>query len=263
MFYTISNLSSQRIVSGICGVGAILFCESEYSCLRLFTRKTTLFFFMTQLAIWTSMLEMAVSALIYFLSNLQLVQMFILVSILKFAVNVSYPIMMLLRLKLIRNFTIYIMFIALILACVSIALKYFWIHSALSGGKDCFHVYYIIQPITTIAIAVQNIIINLFFIVMATKHFQNIVHIRCTIIVNIIVIIVECIVVVIEFLIGRQCSIPNIIMTVISISDQIKIRLEIEILSYIVKSVSERRERFINNEENIRNNLDLLEERCN
>jgi hypothetical protein len=240
------DLSSQRIISAICGVGIELFCESQYSCLRLFRRKTTLFFFVAQLAICTSTLMTALSASIYFLPDLRVLPMLILISILKFAQNVSYPLMILIRLRWVRNFSIYIMTIPVISATVFTALRYFWIRSVLAGEKYCFHIFNIIQSITSIILSVQYVVINLFFIVIAIKHFENIVHIRWVVIVNIIVIALQCVVVVIEFVVIEECFMPNIILCVISIADQIKVRLEIEILSYIAQSVHDRYEQRIN-----------------
>jgi hypothetical protein len=248
------------LVSGICGAGIVLFCESQYSCLRLFRQKTTLFFFMAQLAILTSVLQMILTALIYFLSNLRVLTMLILILIVNFAINISYPIMILLRLKLIQNFSRYIMVIPLILATTFTALKYFWICSILSSGEYCFQIFHIIRLITTTILGVQNIAINIFFILIAIKNFQNIVHTRCTIIVNIIAITLEFLIVAIEFIVNEQSFILYIMPSVVSISQQIKVRLEIEILSYIVQSVHQQQER-INNDEFIRNNLNLLEER--
>jgi hypothetical protein len=240
MSYATGDLSSQRIVSIISGAGIILFCESEYACFRLFGRRTTLFFFIAQLAIWASASETALSTSIYFLPYLRVLPMLVLISIVRFVQNVSYPIMMLLRLRFVQNFPIYIMYIPVILATIFTALRYYWILSVLTGGRDCFHIYYIIQPITTIILDTQYIAINVFFVVVAIKYFQDIVHIRSAVIINLIVIAIECTVVVIAFVVTEQCFMPNIILCVISIADQIKVRLEIEILSYIVQLARER-----------------------
>jgi hypothetical protein len=239
MSYVTGDLSSQRIVSTISGAGIILFCESEYACFRLFRRRTTLFFFITQLAIWASALTTALSTSIYFLPYLRVLPMLVLISIARFVENMSYPIMMLLRLRFVQNFPIYIMYIPVILATIFTALRYYWIRSVLAGGRYCFNIYHIIQPIVIIILTVEYIVINIFFIVIAIKHFQNIVHVRSAVIINLIVIVLECAVVVIAFVVTEQCFMPNIILCVITIVDQIKVRLEIEILSYIVQSVRE------------------------
>ena len=72
---------------------------------------------------------------------------------------------------------------------------------------------------------------------IAIKHFWNVVHIKSAIIVNIVVTILDGVVVLIEFLsINAWIS-----FCVIAIVAQIKVRLEIEILSCIVELVRERR----------------------
>jgi hypothetical protein len=240
MSYATGDLSSQRIVSTISGAGIILFCESEYACFRLFRRRTTLFFFIAQLAIWSSALTTALSTSIYFLPYLRVLPMLVLISIVRFVQNLNYPIMMLLRLRFVQKFPIYIMCIPVILATIFTALRYYWIRSILAGGRYCFHIYHIIQPIVIIILTVEYIVINIFFIVIAIKHFQNIVHVRSAVIINLIVIALECAVVVIAFVVTEQCFMPNIILCVTAIVDQIKVRLEIEILSYIAQSVRER-----------------------
>lgn len=235
MSYNFSShdVSSQRIVSAICSAGIILFCESQLTCFKVFKRRTTLFFFMAQFAICTSALETALSTLAYFSENVRILPMLVIISITIFVQNVSYPIMVLLRLSIVQKFPKYIIYIPLILAIILTSLRYFWIHTIVTGGRYCYNVYHIIQPITTIILNTQYIIINLFFIAIAIKHFQNIVHTRSTVIVNIVVILIECVIVAIEFIVPELC----IILCIISITDQIKVRLEIEILSFIVQSV--------------------------
>lgn len=231
------DLSSERIISATCSAGVIIFCESQLSCFKLFKQRTTLFFFMAQLAICSSALETALSASAYFSDNVRVLPMLVIISITIFVYNVSYPIMVFLRLRLVQKFSKYIMYIPVALAVVMTALRYYWIRTIVTGGRYCYNMYHIIQPITTIILNTQYIVINIFFIVIAIKHFENIVHTRCAIIVNVIVIALECVMVAIEFIVPELC----IILCVISIVDQIKVRLEIEILSYIVKSILERR----------------------
>lgn len=254
MSYSTDNLSSQKIVSGICGVGIILFCESEYACLRLFKRKTTLFFFISQLAIWVSILMTILSTSIYFLPDLRVLSMLIFISIVIFTVNISYPIMILQRLKLIRNFSVIVMYTPVILAIILMALKYFWICWILTSTRDCFYAAFIIELITIILLTAEYIVINTFFIVMAIKRFHHVVRIRYAIIVNIIMITL-CAITITGFVIIKQIF---FILCIISMAYQIFVRLELEILSYIAKSV---RQQSINNEEYIHNNLNLLEER--
>lgn len=231
------------LVSAISGAGIVLFCESEYACLRLFKQKN-LFSFVCQLAILATALMTTLSVSVYFLHNLLVLPMLIIISIVIFTVNVSYPIMILLRLRLVQNFSIYIMCIPIILTTILTVLRYFWTCSILTGKEYCFHIYFIIQIITTIILTVEYIAINLFFIVIATKHLQNIIHIRCVIIVNIIVIILECAILIIEFVMINKW----IILCIVSISNQIKVRMEIEILSFIKKLIEIENRRLMNNE---------------
>jgi hypothetical protein len=69
------------------------------------------------------------------------------------------------------------------------------------------------------------------------KSYENMVHVRSVIIVNIIVIMLECLRIVIEFLDVDKWA----IWPARSVVDLVKVRLEIEILSYIVQTVREHR----------------------
>ena len=221
-----------ELVSAMCGAAVVLACESEYSCLKLFNRRTTLFFFVCQLAIWSSALGVALSTSVYFLIYLQALPMFIVIPIVQCVVYISYPIMILLRLKFVHNFSEMIMYIPIALGVISTVLKYFRIHWALTG--EGYYTYFlIILPIITVVLAVQNIVINVFFIVIAMKRWQDIVHVKSVIIVNIIVIMLECLKVVMEFLVVDKWVIASGIFVV----GQIRVRLEIEILSYITQTV--------------------------
>jgi hypothetical protein len=239
------DLSSQRLISAICGAGIVLLFESEYACLKLFKQRTTLFFFICELSIMSSALGTGLATSVYFLYNLRILLMLIIITLTKFVQNVSYPIMILLRLRFVRNFSVYIMYIPVVLAAILTALRFFWIGWILTGDYYYFDVYFIIQPITTTLLTIQSIVINIFFIVIAIKHFENVVHIRSVVIVNIIVIALECVKVLIEFLFTDGW----IILCVIPIITQIKVRLEIDILSYIVQSVELARERRISGED--------------
>lgn len=262
--YTTNDLFSERLISAVCGAAIVLISESLYACMRLFKRRTTLFFFMAQLAIWASAMEIILGALIYYLPSFRILSILLLILILItiFALNMGYPIMMLLRLRLVRSFSIYIICIPVILAAIVTILSYFWVHTILINTENCFHIFHIIRPITTFILNVEFIIINLLFIMLAITYLENIVHTRCVVIVNIIVIAIQCTVVVIEFVFIKQCSVLIIVLCIQFIFDQIKIRLEIEILSYIIQSVNERHEQCINNED-LCNNLNFLEERYN
>jgi hypothetical protein len=226
------GLSSQKLVSGICGAGIMLLWESEHSCLKLFKQRTTLFFFICQLAIWSSAVVSTLSISVYFLPNLRVLPMLVTILIAKFVEDMSYPVMILLRFRFIRDFSVIIMCIPVVLSVIFAVLRFFWVHWILTGENFYYNAYYIIQPITTTLITVQGLIINACFIVIAIKHFQNIVHIRSVVVVNIIVSTVECTLVLVEFLTNDVW----ITLCVIAIVSQIKVRLEIDILAYIVKS---------------------------
>jgi hypothetical protein len=238
------NSSSQNIISGICGVGIALFCESEYSCLILFKRRTSLFFFMCQLAICSNAAETALAISICLLPNLRVLPMLVMVLISDFTQNMSYPIMMLLRLRIVHKFPVIIMCIPVVLSVLLTIPGFFWIYWVLTGKKYDFNISFIVQLITTITLTAEFIIINIFFIMIAIKYFQDIVHIKSIIIVNIIAIIFECVALLVQFLISDQW----IILSVTSIVPQIILRLEIVTLSYIVHSAEVVREQLINSE---------------
>jgi hypothetical protein len=231
------DLSSQRIVSGICGAGIVVLCESEYSCLRLFRRRTTLFFFIAELTIWSSALETALVSSMYFLHNLRVLPMLVIILIVKATQYISYPIMILLRLRFVREFPVIIMCIPVVLTVIMIVLRSFWVRWILTGESEYFNQYFIVRPIATLLFTAENLIINIFFIMIAIKYFQNVVHIKFAVIVNIAVTILDGVVLLIEFLpINAWIS-----FCTLAIVAQIKVRLEIVILSYIVQSVRERR----------------------
>jgi len=224
------NLDVSNLVSAICGGGVIILCESEYSCLTLFKRKTSLFFFVCQMSILSNALNIAFISITYFIHSLLKLPMFIIISITKFLIDSSYPIMILLRLKLVVKFPTIIMYIPLIIAFIFSGLRYFWILYILNDGKYYFNAYYIIQLITSIILCVENIIINVFFIIIAMKNFDEVVHVKGIIIINIIAIILEIIKVIIESLLLFDVLATAI---VVSIMTQIRVRLEIIILANI------------------------------
>jgi hypothetical protein len=223
-----------ELISAICSAGFVILCESEYSCLTLFKRKTTLFFFICQLAIFSSALQTLFICIIYFIYKLKILLMLVIITVTKFFVDSSYPIMMLLRLKLVIYFPIVIIYISLTLAAIFAGLRYFWILSILTNDKYYFNIYYIIQPILSILLAIENIIINIFFVIIAIKKFDEIIHIKNIIIINVIAIILEIIKTIFEFVLPNY----NILIasSVISIIYQIKIRLQIIVLSNIASS---------------------------
>jgi hypothetical protein len=227
-------LSSQQFVSGICGAGIVLLCELEYTCWRLFKRRTTLFFFVTQLAILSSTLVTALASLVFFIPSLEILPILIAFALAKFIADVTYPTMMLLRLKLICNIPTVIMYIPLLQGIIWMVLKYFWISWVLTSNSYYCHVYFIIQLTSTVCFTVQSVAINIFFAVVAVKKFEDVIHIRYVIIVSIIVIIIECLVATAEFV----YLINWISWIIIAIGFQIRVRLEMGILAYIAEDAT-------------------------
>jgi hypothetical protein len=225
------------LVSGICGAGIVLLWESEHSCLRLFKRKTTLFFFVCQLAIWSSALDTALISSMYFMPNLRILPILVIFLIAKATQSISYPTMILIRLRFVHNFSVIIMCTPVIICVIIIVLRFFWIRWVLTGESYYFNKYYIVRPIPPLLFAVQNITINVFFIMIAIKHFQNVVHIKSVVIVSIVVTILDGVIVLIGFLIIDGW----ISFCVMAIVAQIKARLEIEILAYIAEPAREQR----------------------
>lgn len=221
----------QNLISGICGAGVVILCESEYSSWRLFKRKTSLFFLVTQLAILSCASINALASLLYFIPSLQILAMFIIFALVKFVTDVAYPIMMLLRLKLICRISKIIMWIPLLLGILWLVLKYFWINCISTSSNHSCQIFLIIQIITAICFAVENVIINIFFAIIVIKKFKNTINIGCMIIVTIIIIILECFIIIVEFL----YLIIWFQWVVVAIVSQLKVRFEIEILAYIVE----------------------------
>jgi hypothetical protein len=248
---TFMDLSSQRLVSGICSAGFVIFCESEYACFKLFKRRTTLFFFVCQLTIWSTALETALAILLYFMPNLQVPSILVIFLITKGIRDVSHPVMILLRLKMICYFHPIMIYISIVLSVILNVLNVFWICWVATGESYYFNVFLIVEPIIIIIYAIQFIVINISFIVIGIKHFQNIIHIRFIVIVNIIITALICTIVLTRFLhINKMIS-----FCVMSIISQIIVRLDIEILSCIAESVRERERRVSDDEsETERNN---------
>jgi hypothetical protein len=235
-----------NLISGMCGgAGIVLFCESEYTSLKLFKRRRSLFFSLCQLAIWSNSLETLLTILLSLSPNLRVLPMLVIFMITFFVQNMSYPIMMLLRLRFVYDFPVIIMYIPAVLSAALTVLEYFWIRWVLTGAEYDFNASFIVQLITTILLTVEYILINIFFIVIAIKYFQSVVHVRCVIIVNIIVIGFECIAALVQFLTINDW----ITLSVAAIVSQIIVRLELEILSYIIQSTEAARERRMSDED--------------
>jgi hypothetical protein len=119
------------------------------------------------------------------------------------------------------------MYIPIVLTVITVPVRFFVVHWLLTGEEYYLHVLFIILPIITVLLTVEYIVINVFFIVIAIKYFENVVHIRFVVIINLIVIILECAGGEILFLFVDKWT----ILCIIHIILQIEVRLEIEILS--------------------------------
>jgi hypothetical protein len=218
-----------ELVSALCSAGVVIFFESEYAYFRIFKRKTSLFSYVCQLSILSTALQIAVISIVYFIPSLRILPMLVVITIIKFLTDSSYPMMILLRLRLVILFPTTIMYIPLVLAAILAGLRYFWTLWILTGDKYYFNIYYIIQPITSTLLAIEDISINVFFIIVAIKHFNTVIRVKN--------IILECVKVTVEF------TLPDVWITssVISIVIQIKTRLQIMVLANIVGSARERR----------------------
>lgn len=141
----------------------------------------------------------------------------------------SYPMMILLRLKIICRIHPIIMYIPIIHAIIWGILRYFLIKWYLTHDNYYYHIFYIVRPTITTTFSIQNIIINVFFIILAKKKFTNLIYVRNVIIINIIVILIECVIVITEFL-------YPIVWDFILIPYQIMIKLELSVLDYIIET---------------------------
>lgn len=234
------DLSYQKIISAIAGAGIIIFCESIYACFRLFKKRTTLFFFVCQLAICSSCLLNIFNILLYFEFSLRILPTVIISALIKFICDISYPIMVLLRLKIIYYISSIIMYIPVVLAIVLFPLRVINIYWFIIDKKD-YNLIFIIFSVLTFAIVIEYIIINIFFIIVAIKRFDNIIHTKFVIIVNIIVIILGGGELLYLFISKWGWAVLCILPVII----QFEVRLEIEILSYITQSVESTREELI------------------
>jgi hypothetical protein len=214
-----------QLISAACGAGSVIVCESEYVCWTLFKRRN-MFFFVCQLAILSSAIATAVNGVIHLAPNLQRLPMFIVMLIVGLVMVISYPIMLLLRLRIICRFNIIFILIPIFQGILWSGLKYFWLNWMLTGND--YKIYSIIQPIATAAITAQNITISVFFMVLAKKRFENVINMKNVIIINTIAILLESVVVICEFLFLST-------WLVLSIFVQIQVRLELTVLAYIVE----------------------------
>jgi hypothetical protein len=107
-----------ELVSALCSAGVVIFFESEYAYFRIFKRKTSLFSYVCQLSILSTALQIAVISIVYFIPSLRILPMLVVITIIKFLTDSSYPMMILLRLRLVILFPTTIMYIPLVLAAI-------------------------------------------------------------------------------------------------------------------------------------------------
>lgn len=234
------------LVAALSGAGIVIFCESEYACFRLFKRRTTLFFFISQLTILSSAFLSIWNILLYFKHDLRTSLALVISILIRCVHDISYPIMILLRLRIIHKFSVIIMYIPVIIAVIISPLRTFNIYWLLTNKKYYLNILFIILPIITFILTVEYVVINISFIILAIKHFENIIHIRSVIIINTIVIILECGGGEILFLFASNFMWS--ILCILSVIIQFEVRLEIEILSYIRQSIESTHERLTNDE---------------
>lgn len=112
------------LVAAAGGAGFVILCESEYACLRLFKRRTTLFFYACQSAVLSSAFLSACNILLYFDRNLQVLSMLVISVIIRCIYGMSYPIMILLRLRFVCDLPRIVMYIPIILAIIAAPLRF-------------------------------------------------------------------------------------------------------------------------------------------
>lgn len=221
------DLVLQKLILTASGAGFVLLCESEYLCWKLFKRKISIFFFTCQLAILSSAIA-TIFSLVISISSLQTLPVLVIIALIDFVIVISYPMMILLRLRIICRIHSIIMCMPIIHATVWAILRYFEIKWYLTHNDYYYHTFYIIRPIFSSTLYIQNIIINVFFIILSNNKFRNLIHVRNVIIINIIVILIECTLLVTEFIY------PSI-WSGIGIFYQIIVRLELSVLDYIIE----------------------------
>lgn len=234
------------LVAALGGAGIIIFCESEYDCFRLFKKRKTLFFFVSQLTILSSVFMSVWNIMLYFKPDLRTLTLMVVSAIAKCVHDINYPVMMLLRLRIIRKFSVIIMYMPVMLAIMMSSLRFFNVLWFITGKRYYLNILFIVMPIITFTLTMEYVVINIFFIIVAIKHFDEIIRIRYVIIINIIVMILEGAGGEVLFLFAGNWKWA--VLCILSIIVQIEVRLEVNILSYIKESVESNRERLINDE---------------
>src|ERR1700692_2645526 len=149
-----------ELVSAACSAGLVILSESEYLCWKLFKRKMSVFFVVSQLAILSSAMSTALSGLSFFISYLDKLPMFVVTPVVRFVMVVSYPMMILLRLKIICNIHPIIMCVPIMQGILWITLRYFLIQWKLTNDNYYYNIFYIVRAIATSVFTAQGIVIN-------------------------------------------------------------------------------------------------------
>ncbi|KAH8595481.1 hypothetical protein B0O99DRAFT_686886 [Bisporella sp. PMI_857] len=215
------------------GAGIVIFLESEYSAWRLFQRRQTLFFYVCQLAILSSALFNGISAYAYFTPAVDIVPLYTVNTIVEILMVTSYPVMILLRLRLIYHLHPLALCVPMLQGILWLVLGIYQTKFALTKDQYFYRVAYILQLTGMVILMVQDVIINVFFIMVARKNFSDVIHIRYVIAVNMIVIVLQiasAALTLIFFYIDGSA------LKVIPVIEPIKVRLEIMILAYITES---------------------------
>ncbi|KAH6704190.1 hypothetical protein BKA61DRAFT_680441 [Leptodontidium sp. MPI-SDFR-AT-0119] len=227
-----------KYVSASVGAGIVIFLESEYSAWRLFQRRKTLFFYVCQLAILSSALFNGISAYAYFTPAVEIVPLYTINTIVEILMVVSYPTMILLRLRLICHLRPLVLCAPMLQGILWLVLGIYQTKFALTKDQHFYRVAYILQLTGIVILMVQDVIINVFFVMVARKNFSDVIHIRSVIAVNMMVITLQIASVVLTFLFFY---IDNSVLKAIPVIEPIKVRLEIMILAYIAESCHTRR----------------------
>jgi hypothetical protein len=222
-----------RYVAASVGAGIVIFLESEYSAWRLFQRRQTLFFYVCQFAILSSALFNGISAYAYFTPAMEIVPLYTINTIVEIVMVVSYPTMILLRLRLIYHLHPLVLCAPMLQGILWLVLGIYQTKFALTKDQHFYRVAYILQLTGMVILMVQDVIINVFFIMAARKTFSDVIHIRYVIVVNMVVIalqIASATLTLLFFYINGSA------LKVIPAIDPVKVRLEIMILAYIAES---------------------------
>jgi hypothetical protein len=225
--------SLDNYIAALVGAGIVIFLESEYSAWRLFRRRQTLFFYVCQLAILSSALFNGISAYAYFTPAVDIVPLYTVNTIVEILMVVSYPIMILLRLRLIYHLHPLVLCAPMLQGILWLVLGIYQTKFALTKDQHFYRVAYILQLTGIVILMVQDVIINIFFIMVSRKNFSDVIHVRYVIAVNMVVIALQIASATLTLLFFY---IDNSALKVIPVIEPIKVRLEIIILAYIAES---------------------------